>query len=239
MKFHNVLDAQKFLIEIGKLNEAMTVDSVYEPTNEEISAFISIRSPLVSKIKDHRQASASKANWRQNRYKIMRGIKSFHSSVEGKRFHRKLGRFLATRITREKATNESVFEMHEALVGLNSLRQHLIVELGYFHNLYEQIEVEELVVDYAVPMLSSIETKVLKGEELDSDEWSFLMDMVSKNHLVSALSELTGESFENLNNMYDTIISDLEKNGIKKENPEYYDYLVKSLIKSCHETKNV
>lgn len=238
MKFHNKLDAQRFLAEIGKLNEALSVSDTYQATDEELKSFISLRSPLVRKIKNHRQSSVQKANWRTNRFKIMRGIKSFHKSVAGKRFHRKLGRLLATRITRDKTSDSSVYDKHEALEGINSLKQHLIVELGYFHILYEQIEIEELLLDHAIPILSDIEKKILGDEDLTDDEQAFIMDMIERDVLLDEISKTTGESFENLKKWCEDITTELESNGITQDSPEYVTELLKVLIHSSNETKN-
>lgn len=240
MKFHSTLDAQAFMVEIGKLQEAMEVNASYTPTNEELQSFIGGRTGLVRKIKNHRQSSKQRANWRENRFKIMRGIKSFHKSTDGKRFHRKLGRFLATRLTKDKkrTTDESIYDKHEALNGISSLKQHLIVELGYFHSLYEQVEVEELVMDNSLPVLTEIENKIITGEDLNDDEITFIMDMLDRNTLLDELSKITGESFDNLKQWCEDITIDLEKSGITNESPEYYVELLKGLLHSSCETKD-
>jgi hypothetical protein len=239
MKFHNQIDAQSFLIEIGKMSEALSISNDWEPTDEELKSFISQRSPLVRKIKNHRQSSKQKANWRENRYKIMRGIKSFHKSVDGKRFHRKLGRLLATRITKDKNTNEdTIQEKYEALNALSSLKQHMLVELNYFHKLYEQVEMEEMVLDSSLHMLSELEKKVLSGDDLDQDEIAFIADMVDKNTLLDEIAKSTGETFDNIKKWCDTVTTELTANGINQDGPEFYTELFKTLILSANETKS-
>lgn len=241
MKFHSKIDAQTFLIELGKVAEALAVNEEYVPTSEELSSFISSRTSLVKNIKNRRQSSKQKANWRENRFKIMRGIKSFHKSTDGKRFHRKLGRFLATRITKDKRgsnTSESFYEKHEALNGLVSLKQHLVVELGYYHNLYEQVELEEMITDNALPVLTEIENKILTGDDLNQDEISFIMDMIDENTLLDEISKLTGESFDNIKKWCEDSKIELEQRGISNESPEYFTELLKYLFHSSRETKN-
>jgi len=242
MKFHNKLDVQSFLVEIGRpLQEAIEANEGYVPTSEELSSFISGRTSLVKNIKNRRQSANSKANWRENRYKIMRGIKSFHKSTDGKRFHRKLGRFLATRITKDKRgsiTDESIYDKHEALNGISSLKQHLVVELGYFHSLYEQVEIEELIMDNALPVLTEIENKVLTGNELTADEITFISDMIDQNTLLDEIAKITGESFDNLKKWCEDITIDLQNKGITYDSPEFVSELLKTLLLSSHETKN-
>jgi hypothetical protein len=240
MKFHSLLDAQSFLLEIGKLDEVHLVDSNWKPTDEELKSFISQRSPLVRTIKNHRQSSKQKANWRENRYKIMRGIKSFHKSVDGKRFHRKLGRLLATRVTKDKnSTGSSVQDKYESLQAIVALKQHMLVELGYFRKLYEQVEMEEMIVDSSLPMLTELEKKVLNDTDLDQDEITFLADMVDKKTLLDEIAKCTGETFDNINKWCDDKTTELTANGINQDSPEFYTELFKTLILSANETKKL
>lgn len=236
IKFGSTLDVQTFLVEsrvptsVDKLGE---VDKGYEPTDEELQGFIKSRGTLVNKLKDHRKSADSKANWRKNRTSMMKGIKAFHKSVEGKRFHRKLGTFIASRIFRPK--NESgyktLLEKQEHLKALNSVKQHLLVELEYFHQVQEQIELEELITNYAYPYLKIVETKIIEGSDLSDDELVFLIDLVENNALIKSLSDKSGQTFAQIEKLWDSIATNLIKDGTKKDDEKFYPLLVSVLKK--------
>lgn len=233
MKFSNLLDIQTFLVEVkafGKLSEAK---EGYVPTKEELATFIKGREPLIKKLKDYSKSSAQKANWRANRTGMMKGIKAFHKSVDGKRFHKRLGKYLATRITR---SNESVNEGYYTLLtkqgylkGLNAAKQHLFVELEYFHQLEAQVAIEEMLSDYAVPYFQSIEKKIINEEELTDDELVFLMDLTDTNSIIQSVSDKTGKEFAEIEKMWKSISDDLIKQGIAKDDEKFYPYLVTEL----------
>lgn len=233
MKFSSVLDVQTFLLEVGafsKISESLTKD--YKPTSEELGSFIKKRTEYVGKIKDYRKSANQKANWRENRTKMMKGIKAFHKSVEGKRFHRKMGRFLASRITRK--TNESLgyngfLEQLDFLVGLNSVKQHLYVEMDYFHQANVQIELEEMVLEYAIPTFRSLEEKIINGQELTEDELVFAIDLVSDEALILSLAEVLNKDSVQVKNLVNEQVEKLEKEGIAKEDKWFYPKLVECL----------
>lgn len=233
MKFQTILDVQTFLTEIGsfsKLTEKLEVN--YVPTDEEEATFLKSRTAYVSKMKDYRKSANQKANWRENRSQMMRGIKAFHRSVEGKRYHRKLGRFLASRITRK--TNESVgypgfLEQLEFLQGLNSVKQHMYSEMEYFHQAQEQIELEEMILEYAIPMFRSIEAKIIESKELTEDEMIFVLDLTESQDFMLAVSDVTGKEPKSVNEVFQTQVDNLIKEGIAKEDKQFYPILVQRL----------
>lgn len=63
----------------------------------ESSSFVKHRKMIVPMLKDFRKSQQTKHNWRTNKNSMLKGIKKWHSDPEGKKFHRQLGRFLATR----------------------------------------------------------------------------------------------------------------------------------------------
>lgn len=176
MKFLSDVDAQMFLVEIGEIKDIASVNKNFCPTETMIESFISKRTGLVDKLKDHRRSQDAKAQWRTNKHTMMKGIKTFHKSTEGKRFHRNLGTFLATRFT-GRGGDRKVSEMCEFLKAVSSAKTHLLIELTYYHSLDEQVELESLVFDFAQPYFKNIEDKVIAGEELSEDEQEFLKDM--------------------------------------------------------------
>ncbi len=235
MKFIDELDARTFLMEIRAFDKVNEAGVDYEPTEEELDEFLKLRSPLVKKMKDRRRSSAQKANWRQNRHKMLKAIKAFHKSVAGKRFHKQLGRFLATRIFRRKANEDASADMliakRETLKGLNSAKQHLLVELGYFHQLEEQVQFEEYITDYAYPRLRALEEKVINDDTLDDDDVIFLMDLVETNSVVQSFAKKTGKTFDEIEDVWNTISDEWKKSGIDKEDDKFFPVLVARLKK--------
>ena len=225
MKFLTKLDAKLFLSEIQSFDKLNVADENYNPTSEEIGLFLKARTPLIKKIKNHRKSSAQKANWRNNRQSMMKGIKAFHKSTDGKRFHKRLGKFLATRIFR-KAEDADGFKLLIAkqgvLKGINAARQHLLVELEYFHPMQEQIEIEEFLVDYAFPYFRAIESKIITSEELELDEIAFLFDITDKGVIIQKLSEMVGQKFAQIEKLWNSIHNEISTSGVTIENDSYY-----------------
>lgn len=240
MKFSSALDLQTFFTEIGafgRLSENLGQD--YKPTSEEMDTFIKRRTKYVGSMKDYRKSANQKSNWRENRAKMMKGIKAFHRSVEGKRFHRKLGRFIASRITRKsnEAMNYDGFLEHlDFLVGLNSVKQHLFVEMDYFHQAQEQIELEEMILDYSIPLLRSIEEKILQSSELNGDELSFMMDVTNPQDFILEYSAVISRPEDQVNRVYEEQVEKLLHEGIAKEDKEFYPILVDRLREYNWET---
>jgi hypothetical protein len=241
LKFSDKLDVMTFLAEIQDFEAMRDMDSIdenYQPTNEQLGSFLKARTPLVKKLKNYRKSSTQKSNWRENRYKMMKGIKAFHKSVEGKRFHKRLGRFLASRVVRKKEkTNEDMeYQMlmskQSYLKGLNACKQHLFVELEYFHQVEEHLELEELLLDYAIPMFQRVEEKILYDQELNEDELSFVFDLTETNATVQAFADKSGKTFAEIEKMWKAISKSLEKQGISKDSEKFYPLLVGGIKKN-------
>lgn len=230
LKFHEDVDANLFLAEVhGKFNSDKIVDRNYEPTNEEIQSFIKKRDHFFQ-LKNSKKSVVGKLSWAANRSKIMKGINRFHKSVEGKRFHKKLGRFLATRIIADKRPlQESVWDRNEYLTGLNSLKQHLTVELSYFHSVYEHVEIEEMVLNHALPMFQGLEQKVINQDKLSDDEISFLADTIEQKEFVDNLASALGQSEDSTREWVNSIMQEVEQ-STAKESPDYWTSVVKKIV---------
>jgi len=82
---------------------------------------------IVKKSIDRKKSRDMKNNWRRNKAQLKKGIKKWHQSTQGKRFHKALGRFNALR---ENKNDLDIIT--DALFGLNSIETHLILELKYY-----------------------------------------------------------------------------------------------------------
>ena len=172
MKFITTLDAQSFCVEIGRIDLVDSVTEDFVPEKDMLKEFIKRRRGLVKSLKSFRRSQATKASWRSNRSKFMGGIRKFHKSTQGKRFHREMGRFLATRFTGDKSHDRkvateglTVYEAGAALKALSSMKTYCFISLEYYHSLEEEVVHWEFL-ESLVPVLTSVETKILE-ERLD------------------------------------------------------------------------
>ena len=196
MKFRDLKDAHLFLLEIGKASLIESVkDSSWYPEEELIQEFISARRALIPKLKDFRKSQTSKENWRKNRYNMMKGIKSFHKSTDGKKFHRSLGRYLATRIAKSGRYNENYDDKYEALKGVSSLRTHLYIDSGYYKSLEEQIDFE-LFMDEVVPVTLTEELNIYKDNCLvNEQDLDILCRAVTLEDLLKEYCSVIGKEY--------------------------------------------
>ena len=239
MKFASEVDAQLFLIEVGENPALCESLKTFTPTNEQLDSFISKRTRMESIIKDHRKSQVAKGAWRKNRYSMMKGIKAFHRSTEGKRFHRNLGNFLATRLTLSdsgRTATQKTNEDFEFLKSLNSAKTHLYIELEYYHQIYEQVELEEFALDYAYTLFRSIESKVVKGQKLNENEELFLLDITESAALISSFAKKAGKDVTEVENMWNSIKASLIKDGKSEKDADFYKLLVGSLKNSLNLT---
>lgn len=227
MKFKSVEDKKLFYFELGDFKKFIECDDSTIITEEERKSFIKKRSEIESLYKDKKKSSKMKSQWRANRYEMMKGIKAFHKSTEGKRFHRNLGRFLATRMT---SADENITEKYELLKALNSAKTHLFIEMEYFHQLKEQLQLEELLLDVAIPLMNSIEEKLIGGDELNVDEFLFILDITETAAVVSSLADKANVSIEKVEKMWNDIKKSLIASGKSENDDRFYGLLV-SIIK--------
>lgn len=235
MKFLTDLDAKLFLIETGfysKVPEA-SKDMVVEDNILEL--FMQNRTELIGKLKDHRKSQNAKAQWRSKRPKMMKGIKAFHKSTEGKRFHRSLGNHLARKVT-DESKKLNLFDMTEAVKGVCSAKTHLYIELEYFHQVHEQLELEELILDNAITYLNKIEKKLLSGGNLSEDEEEFLFDITETSALIASFAEKTGLSKGEVEKIWKSIKQNMIDNGKNPDEESFYPILVSALKKAINLT---
>lgn len=197
MKFKNKLDLNLFLTEVGQLDLVEKLDESYEPPDDVVEGFIKRRKALVGAIKDFRKSQGTKEQWKTNRWKIMKGIKQFHRSTEGKRFHRNMGRFLSTRYFRPKLTSivkddqqESlnVYDMAEVLKALTSAKTHALIDLEYYMPLDEDVEYSTFL-DELLPGLDGIEKKLWNSEKLNEEDWELLTQITNTQELLKCIDE--------------------------------------------------
>jgi len=191
MKFHCSEDAQLFLVEVDQISKISTVTDEFQADSSMVELYHQKRKKHVGKLKDFRKSQNAKSNWRKNRYKNMKGIKRFHKSTTGKRFHRSLGRFLATREFGGNKYKREAFDSSvlEVLTAISSLRTHHFIEFDYYHSMDEEIDYL-IFSDELLPALVRIENALLYGDDIINEEdLDFLCRLVDKKALTQELCD--------------------------------------------------
>lgn len=194
MRFLSEQDRLGLLSELGHLP-----DTIFENIPEsELHEFIKRRSGLIRGAKNAAVSKKSKRSWKKNRKSHMKGIKKFHKSTSGKRMHRQMGRFLATRVT-QRGVQSSRMLRESLLKAISSLRTHLYIENETYQSVQDQRDLG-LLMDHAVPALLEIEQRwwALSEDELlietvnmqlDEDELELLLCLTHPRALQTAFLE--------------------------------------------------
>ena len=183
--FESLDDRNKFMIESELSFESVKIDETTElkfSVDEE--AIILKRTEKKKRLKDFRKSKLSKKSWRINRKKLEKGIKKFHRSTKGKRFHRALGRRLATReVVRQNS------EMLEFLVGVQSLKTHLTIGTKYASSIDEEVD---YLLFYESIVLTIIKLEEKLSKSLISCNYNFNLtteESVLLNDLILNITE--------------------------------------------------
>lgn len=213
-------DLIHFLVDVNRLD---LLESE-EPVSEELfELFLKNRKPLVQKVKNYRKSQQSKQSWKARRFKHLSGIKRFHRSVRGKRMHRAMGRFLATRIFKGEALNLN--DAHDALKAISSIRTHIYIEADYYMPLQEEVDFREFV-DYAIPLLGHLEFSLFEDSEyvpLD-DELELLLRLVDEHVLQEEVTEVIGTDFN---------LSELKQQKAVTVSEDYETFMLQTLRQLC------
>jgi len=178
IRFGSVADRVLFELEVGseQLVQSDSDQSVYEFTDQET---LTQRARQLSRVKDLKRSKMTKKQWRLKRNNLEKGIKRFARSTKGKRFHRKLARWLAMRECAVRVL------LVECLVALNSLKTHLSVDLKYSSSIDEE-SAYSLLFEESMPLLDELEielrTALLAGSaaKLTDEQTDFLSDLVQR-----------------------------------------------------------
>lgn len=186
MKLKDPDDLIHFLVDIDRLDLLESEDPI-DP--ELFELFLKKRKPLVTKMKNFRKSQRQKQVWREKRFKVLTGIRRFHRSVRGKRMHKAIGRFIATRIFRDE--DLKLNDAHEALKAISSIRTHIYIEADYYMPLQEEVEFREFV-DYAIPVLGHLEFCLFEDSSYIplNDELELLLRIVQPDVLQKEVNEL-------------------------------------------------
>lgn len=212
MKFASKHDAQLFLIEIEMIDKISEIDESFEPTKEMLELFIQKRKTLIPGLRNFRKSQQTKQQWRHNRYKLLKGIRRFHKSTKGKRMHRALGRFIATRDSQKgiiKQASESLdfMELAETCKSISSLRTHIWIEHEYYHPLDEHVDFCE-ASEQLMNAVSRIENQILAlDHNFFEEDLDILGRFIDENAIVNYINGLdeNNTDFEKLKNRFDEL----------------------------------
>ena len=193
IKFNSDLDLKLFLCEVGEFEEISKLTDDYKPSDELVEKFLKKRKKLINNLKDFRKSQNQKQNWRRKKTSIMRGIKKFHRSTEGKRFHRSLDRFNSVREHLSAETH--LVENLEFLKGISSLKTHLLIEAHYFRDVEGELDFHAFFEE-VIPFLDTLSSRILQNNfNLNLEEQELLSYLVDRSKVDEELNkEETEES---------------------------------------------
>jgi hypothetical protein len=210
MRFETKEDAAMFLLECDRPDLAATAGKDFSPDEELVELFIQRRKNVVRHLKDFRRQQNTKQQWRHNRYEMMKGIKTFHRSTRGKKFHRALGRFLSTRIPLSGGSllavrdlGESYLrELGEVFKALSSYKTHAWIQIDNYMSVSETADYE-LFLEEACAAVAHVEAELMKPEPvLEAGKLDFLLATLNHKCVFDALSD-DDAGFEALQEAFD------------------------------------
>jgi len=141
------------------------------------------------KPKDLAAARNSKNNWRRNKNNIIKGMKKWHDSTDGKRFHRALGRFNSLR--ESAAINQYYKDLSagnditisydnttDGLLALSSIETHLLLELQYYEPDFETLQEYLYIIKMFMSDVQEIKDSLLKSYKTGAMSEDLYVDMV-------------------------------------------------------------
>lgn len=229
MKFLSTEDKYIFLSEMDRLDLFAQVTEEFQPPQDLKELFIKRRLGLIKGLKNFRKSQQQKSNWRGNKWKYLSGIRRFHKSTAGKKFHRSLGRFLATRLTRNESLSKT--DVLEFVLGIASARTHALLEKEYYIPIADQVEYE-IFLEELLPFLSKMDNFIItEGFQLDEEDEEFLLRITEATALIKSFAEKTGKPEQEIDAMWNEIKSALLKDGKSEDDPQFYGLLVSVLKK--------
>ncbi len=218
LKFHSGRHKQEYLAEFA----------AYKKTAPKLTEaeFIKQRTGIIKQHKDFRKGQTQKGNWRKHRWKIMKGIDQYHKSTAGKKFHRKLGTFLALR----NMGSLSHSERHELLKPVLSIVQHAFVEMDFYHSVNNTVEYE-LFVEHLFSECLDIQRKIKNYETDLSKHEEFLLRLTETAEVVRALAKKHNTTVEKIEKLWKDAKEIVKKEYKKKEDDEGFFALVVGIVK--------
>lgn len=226
MKFKSDSDKELLLNELATDKDlcGLTLEDLESPSIQ--SAIAVKRRGLLKKLKNFRKSQTQKQNWRKGKHKYLKGIRQFHKSVTGKRFHRSLARFVTSRGILKKPHKKSSglgsdrlreslqfqiyeynkvtlnrYDQSELLSLLTATKNHLILETKYFLPMSEEVDhlvMLEIVLPELTEVCTKLEMAIINYDEfiLDEDEVSLIDSILGSNYYENLCGDKLNEESE-------------------------------------------
>jgi hypothetical protein len=141
--------------------------------------FLQTDSKFPSLYKNWLKSRRKSKDWKLGKWKFLKGIKRFHKSTKGKKFHRQLGRAVATKFFESLESTDEINKT-EVLIGISSIKTHMLIEQLYEMPILEKLEYD-FFVEYSYPILTSIEHKILNNIQLNESETELISNLLDLN----------------------------------------------------------
>lgn len=230
IKFSSDIDAKMFYKEVESLSGIEHINKDYKPSEEILERFLRKRKGLIGKIRNFRKSQNQKKSWRSNRKSFMKGIKKFHKSTQGKRFHRALGRYNATRENLQlKSENNdlNLVEVLDILKGLSSLKTHILIEGSYFRTVEEESEFLDFFEE-VIPFIDRLSKNIIEGDlNITKEDQETLLTLIEDKEILNSLSENNDISLEEVTKIFEE-----NKDLVDKEDVFYFSKLYELINES-------
>jgi hypothetical protein len=234
LKFRTLNDKYLFLSDIGRSDLFEDVNEEYVPPKELVELFFKKEKGLFQRLKDRRRQKRMESEWRHNRYIYQKGSKKFQSSSYGKRFHTELGKFLSTHDMTKGGlvkTKDGYSESMRYIVPINSLVTHYLIESDFYKPLVERVDLHFTCLDI-MKLRERMENYFLLGDELDEQDYEFLVSLVEVNAILNAFATQSGKSKEHVEKVWGKVKASLLKSGKQESDSNFYQLLVGGVKKS-------
>jgi hypothetical protein len=159
---------------------------------------------------------------------ITNGFNVLRESMSGKklRHYKPLANF----ITGMDINN--FYERLDITKALTSIKTHLIIEMGYYHTVYDQLGLDKLFEDYS-SLYRRLADKIANGKEVsisESDQY-ILINLVEAANIIKSFADKSGKSIKEVEKIWDDTANELKKQGRKEDDDSFYPVLVTILKK--------
>jgi len=189
------------------------------------SDFIKRRTQIVTGIRDFQRGQQTKSQWRKNKYKMLKGMRRYHKSTAGKKFHRQLSRYMTSRTFGGLAYDAN----NEAIKALSSALTHGMIETQYFMPVMECVEYE-IFLDCLTEFVAQATNDLRQDKGIQDEE--FLIRLIETAEIVKSFADQSGKTVaevEDLWNRAKKIVTD--EYNLTEEDDEFYKYVVGVLKK--------
>lgn len=193
MRYLDAHELNLFFVEAGDVSKINTEDySSYEADVDLLEGIFIKRQDRKSSLPGHRKSSDTEGQWRGMRYKMLKGIRRFHKSTEGKRQHRAMARFLVNREFRPDVRNSTMLSMQERSLLITDLDNYVQAledfSSDYFHPIDDYFDLGP-IKECVISMCEGIISCLISPDALNSDQADFIVSIVEPGSIIEVIAE--------------------------------------------------